>query len=320
MINTVVGSFPLEIKEAKTNKEKLLKTIGLFDPYKNLIEEIVELQFNIGIDIITEGQVRGDMIGLFVKHIPGFTYQRNSSVITGKILPPTHNITINDVKIAQNKLNDLLNNSNLTNEQKNKKGIKGIITGPSTIIHSSRIESFYKEKNSAILDYAHAIKNEAFSLEKAGCKYIQIDEPFLSTGMVDLNVAKEAISIISEDINIPISMHVCGNLKQVFKELTNFKVDILDLEFAGNSDNIILLKSNKSLLKNKKLGFGCLDSSSKKLDDENKTRDLIKQGIEIMGEENILLDPDCGLKKLKIETATKKLELMVKLNNELSTL
>ena len=32
------------------------------------------------------------------------------------------------------------------------KGVKGIITGPTTIIHSSRIQSFYKNKEDAIID------------------------------------------------------------------------------------------------------------------------------------------------------------------------
>ncbi len=318
MITTVVGSFPLEIKDPKSKKDKFLKIFGSFDPYKNLIEEIVELQFNLGIDIVTEGQVRGDMIEIFVKHIPGFTFEHNSSIINGKILPPNHDITVNDVKIAQHKLNDLIKKSNLNDTELNNKGVKGIITGPSTIIHSSRLESFYKDKNHAIIDYAYAIKKEILTLEREGCKYIQIDEPFLSTGMVDLNVAKEAISILTEDVQIPVSMHACGNLNQVFKELTKFPVDILDFEFAGNSDNIHLLEKNKNLLKGKKLGFGCLDSASKKLDDEEKTRNLIKKAIELIGEENLLLDPDCGLKKVPIDMATKKLKLMIKLNKELS--
>ena len=41
MITTVVGSFPLEIKDPKSKKDKFLKIFGSFDPYKNLIEEIV---------------------------------------------------------------------------------------------------------------------------------------------------------------------------------------------------------------------------------------------------------------------------------------
>ena len=38
--------------------------------------------------------------------------------------------------------------------------------------------------------------------------YIQVDEPFLSTGLVDLKVASEAIDIIGENLTVPLAMHV----------------------------------------------------------------------------------------------------------------
>ena len=302
MITTVVGSFPLEIKPPETFGEKLKNTLGLYDPYKKLIEELVELQFNLGIDIVTDGQVRDDMVGLFVKHIPGFVYKDNTSFIVSKIQKPIKSITVEDVKFAQNKLNSLTDDDN--------KGVKGIITGPSTIIHSSRIKYFYKNKNDAIIDYAYAIKDEAKSLENVGCKYIQIDEPFLSTGMVDIKTAKEAINIISKDIKIPVAMHVCGDISTVFKDLTSFNVDILDFEFAGNNTNINVLKENKDYLKDKIVGFGCIDSASQKLDDKSKVENLINKGVEIMGAENLILDPDCGLKKVPLSMVKEKLKLM----------
>ena len=309
MITTVVGSFPLEAKEPNTISDKIKKPLGLYDPYKKAIEEIVELQYDLGIDIVTEGQVRDDMVALFVKHIPGFTYKNNSSLITGKIKKPNHEITVKDVKIAQKKLKELTSDSN--------KGVKGIITGPSTIIYSSHIESFYKNKDKAIIDYAHAIKHEAKALEKAGCKYIQIDEPFLSTGIVNLDTAQKAIKIVTEDIKIPTAMHVCGDISKVFKNLAKFDVDILDFEFAGNNTNIRTLEDNREYLKNKKIGFGCINSASRDLDKEEDVEKLIKRGITIMGEENLLLDPDCGLKKVPLPTVKDKLKLMVKLNQKL---
>ena len=317
MITTVVGSFPIEAQKPEAISDKIKNTLGLYDPYKKAIEEIVELQFELGIDIITEGQVRGDMVGLFVKHIPGFTYKNNSSLITSKIKKPSKEITVNDVKIAQKKLKELINESNLSKEETEKKGVKGIITGPSTIIYSSHIESFYKNKDKAIIDYAHAIKHEAKALEKTGCKYIQIDEPFLSTGIVNLETAQKAINIITKDIKIPTAMHVCGDISKVFKNLTKFNVDMLDFEFAGNNTNIRTLEDNREYLKGKKIGFGCINSASKKLDNEEEIEKLIKRGIDIMGSQDLILDPDCGMKKIPLPMVKDKLKLMNKLNKKL---
>ena len=317
MITTVVGSFPIEAQKPEAISDKIKNTLGLYDPYKKAIEEIVELQFELGIDIITEGQVRGDMVGLFVKHIPGFTYKNNSSLITSKIKKPSKEITVNDVKIAQKKLKELINESNLSKEETEKKGVKGIITGPSTIIYSSHIESFYKNKDKAVIDYAHAIKHEAKALEKTGCKYIQIDEPFLSTGIVNLETAQKAINIITKDIKIPTAMHVCGDISKVFKNLTKFNVDMLDFEFAGNNTNIRTLEDNREYLKGKKIGFGCINSASKKLDNEEEIEKLIKRGIDIMGSQDLILDPDCGMKKIPLPMVKDKLKLMNKLNKKL---
>ena len=104
MITTVVGSFGIDLKEPETLGEKIKSSIGLYDPYKIAIEEAVKLQLDCGIDIIGDGQPRGDMVGSFVKHIPGFSYEMNSSVIVSKIRAPQVDIMIKDLKFALNVL------------------------------------------------------------------------------------------------------------------------------------------------------------------------------------------------------------------------
>ena len=242
MITTVVGSFGIDLKEPNTFGEKLKSAIGMYDPYKIAIEEAVKLQLDCGIDIIGDGQPRGDMVGSFVKHIPGFSYEMNSSVIVSKIRAPQVDIMIKDLKYAQKVLENEIKARNMSKEEASRKGVKLMLTGPSTIVHSSRVESFYKERNPAIIDCAHALRREVESAEKAGAKYVQIDDPFLSTGMVDLKVAKESIGILTDGIEMPMAMHVCGNLDGCFKEIANFPIDILDCEFAGNNVNIGIRK------------------------------------------------------------------------------
>lgn len=318
MITTVVGSFPFSLNKATTFKDKLLNVLGSYDPYKLAINEIISAQFNSDIDIVSDGQVRGDMLSSFTKYIPGFKYNMNSSVIVSKILPPGVDITINDINYSIKFLNKLMDLKGLSKEEKSLKGVKGIVTGPSTIVHSSRIESFYKDKNHAIIDLAHALKKEVNTLSRTGVKYIQIDEPFLSTGMVNIKVAKEAISILTDDVEIPMAIHVCGNLDQIFTDLFKFKVDIVDMEFAGNKVNIGLLEKHSSKLNNKKIGFGCIDTTLNELDNREDIKLLITKAIDIVGRDNLILDPDCGLSKVDKNIAFNKLKLMTQLNKELS--
>lgn len=316
MITTVVGSFGIDLKEPKTFVEKLKSSIGLYDPYKIAIEEAVKLQLNCGVDIIGDGQPRGDMVASFVKHIPGFSYEMNSSVILSKIRAPQVDIMIKDLKYAQKVLANEIKTRNISPEEASRKGVKLILTGPSTIVHSSRIESFYKERNPAIIDCAYALRREVESAEKSGAKYVQIDDPFLSTGMVDLKVAKESIAILTDGIEIPMAMHVCGNLNECFKDIAKFPIDILDCEFAGNNVNIGVLEENADLLKGKKLGFGCVDSALNAVDDKEEVKALIQRGIDAVGKEKMILDPDCGLRKVDIPIAMEKLKIISDLAKE----
>lgn len=312
MISTVVGSFPVDIKKAETTKDKILNVFGAYDPYKAAIKEAVISQLDAGVDIVSDGQVRGDMVTSFTQYIPGMKMEYNSTVITSKIRDPIKEITVNDLKFAKKVLSNYYDGNIPQN-----KGIKGIVTGPSTIVYSSRIESFYKNKDDAIIDLAHSLKKEVDAISKVEPKYIQIDEPFLSTGMVNMKTAREAISILTEDATVPMSMHVCGTLNEVFKELATFNLDILDFEFAGNDVNLKVLEDNINLVKDKKIGFGCLDTSLNEVDSYEATENLVLKGIELLGKDNILLDPDCGLRKASKEVAVNKLKLMNQIKSKL---
>ena len=80
MLSTVVGSFPAEIKSPTTTKDKLLKVFGVYDPFKQSIKQTVISQLDAGIDIISDGQVRGDMVSTFTNFIPGMKLESNNTV------------------------------------------------------------------------------------------------------------------------------------------------------------------------------------------------------------------------------------------------
>ncbi|MBR0272062.1 MAG: methionine synthase [Methanobrevibacter sp.] len=306
MRSTVVGSYPVEIKEPSTTKDKVLKIFGSYDPFKQSIKQSVFSQLDAGVDIISDGQVRGDMVSSFSKYIPGFKIEEGNTFIVSKIRKPTGEISVKDLLYAKKLIKEYFNGN-----VPEGKGIKGIVTGPSTIIHSSRITSFYKNKDDAIIDLAHSLKSEVDAIEKkVSPVYIQVDEPFLSTGMVNMKVAREAIDILHDGLSVPLAMHVCGTIDGAYKDLAKFNVEILDFEFAGNNVNIDVLENNIGLFKGKKIGFGCIDSAKNEVDSYKTTEDLISRGINIVGEDNILLDPDCGLRRAPMDVAFDKLKLM----------
>ena len=314
MRSTVVGSFPAEESSPSNFKDKLLNSFGSYDPFKEAIKSSVIAQLDAGVDIISDGQVRGDMVSIFTNYIPGMKIEDGNTFIVGKIRNPTQEISIKDLQYSKKVMKEYYG-GNIPEG----KGIKGIITGPNTIVHSSRITGFYKNKEDAIIDLAHSLKVEADAIaKKVSPAYIQLDEPFLSTGMVDMKTAREAIGIIKDGLEVPLGMHVCGILSDVFKDIASFNVDILDFEFAGNNVNLGILEKNASLLANKKLGFGCVDSSVNEVDDIADIEGLVTKAIEIVGKDNLLLDPDCGLRRAPKEVAFEKLRLMNEIKDKYS--
>jgi 5-methyltetrahydropteroyltriglutamate--homocysteine methyltransferase len=280
LATTVVGSFPV-VKGSGLR--------SLFDPLHNAVETAVADQIAAGIDIISDGQVRGDMIQAFVSKLPGIKGQE----VIGKVQPASGPITVGDTKYALGKAPK----------------VKGIITGPTTLAHGLHISTpMYRDKEELALDLAAALISEVKALEAVGVTLLQIDEPIFSTGMADLTVGKRAIEIITKSLKIPTCMHVCGNLGNILDEILKFNVNVLDFEFSNNPANLDLLSRRD--LAGRMIGYGCVDSSNEKVESISEIKKRIENGIEVFDPRIVLLDPDCGMRMRSREAAFAKLKHM----------
>ena len=278
---TVVGSYPAVGSGGLR---------ALLDPLKPARETAISDQISAGIDIISDGQVGRDMIALVADFLPGVKGQD----VTGQIHPAGKPITLHGVKHALSR----------------HPAVKGILTGPSTLAHGLSLKTpVYRNRDELIPDLAIALAHEAHYLAEAGVAILQLDEPILSTGAADLSVAREAVRRVTDTVDIPTCMHVCGNIGGCIDEILQFPVDILDQEFANNPDNLEVL--SRSDLKGRKIGFGCVDSADHAVESVAVIVERIHTGIEIFGAESMLIDPDCGLRMHSREGAYQKLENMV---------
>jgi len=286
LATTVVGSYPVV-------KGSGLKS--LFDPLKPAVETAVADQVNAGIDIISDGQVRGDMIKAFSGKLPGIKGQD----VVGKIQPASGAITVADTKYAKSQ----------------SLYVKGIITGPSTLAHGLHISTpMYRNKEELALDLAAALAVEAKYLQAAGVTLIQIDEPIFSTGVADLAVGKQAIDVITGAIKVPTCMHVCGNLANVLDDILKVNVNVLDFEFSKNPENLALFGSKD--LSGRMIGYGCVDSTSEPVETVAEIKKRIEKGVEVFGAKAMLVDPDCGLRMRSRESAFWKLKNMAEAAKE----
>jgi 5-methyltetrahydropteroyltriglutamate--homocysteine methyltransferase len=278
---TVVGSYPVV---RGTGLRSLL------DPLHAALETAVSEQIAAGIDIISTGQVRGDMIGAITSRIPGIRGQS----VTGTVRAPQKPLTVADTKYA------------LSRHRK----VKGILTGPSTLSHALKIDTpVYRGRSELVLDLAQALATEARLLEDAGVTLVQIDEPILSTGAADLRVARQAIDLIAGDLRVPLCLHVCGDLAGVIDEILKIQVAVFDFEFANNPDNLGLFSDRD--LRGRMLGLGVVDSADAAVEPIEVIERRIETGIDVFGAQTLLIDPDCGLRMLPHDAAYAKLSHMV---------
>lgn len=278
---TVVGSYPV-VKGSGIR--------ALMDPLKHAVEVAVADQVAAGIDIVSDGQVRSDMIRAFTSHLPGI---RGSSVV-GKVQPAQRPITLADTKYA------------LSRHPK----VKGILTGPSTLAHGLSIETaFYRNKDELVLDLAQALAVEAGYLQDAGVTLLQIDEPIFSTGAANLAVGREAVNAIAGMLRVPVCLHVCGSLGTVIDDVLRTNVAVFDFEFANNPKNLEVLSEKD--LRGRMIGYGCVDSADPGVESVEAIRKRIEAGVDVFSPEAMLVDPDCGLRMQSRDAALGKLKNMV---------
>jgi 5-methyltetrahydropteroyltriglutamate--homocysteine methyltransferase len=307
LLTTTVGSFPKPDYLVKARNDFALGSISgkeLFQLERKATEECIRMQERVGLDILVHGEMeRGDMVTYFAERMEGFDinglvrsygnrYYRKP-VVKGKVRR-TKPITVDIFKYAQS----------LT-----KKPIKGMLTGPYTMCDWS-FNEYYPDRRSLTLALAKEIHQEVVDLEKAGAKYVQIDEPALSTRPDEVELAIEAMKIVTDGIKAKTISHICyGDFKVFYPRILDLAVDQLDLEFA-NSD-FAYLDIFKEPPFTKEIAVGVLDVHSHIIETKDQVKENIKEALEVFPTEKVYIDPDCGLKTRTPEEAEAKLKVMV---------
>lgn len=269
MITTVIGSYPLSYQELGPDAIKLAVTD----------------QLEAGIDIVSDGQTRCDMIEYFARAIDGYNFDGKSSV-TGKIGHGHPDHFVSDLALAQT----------LT------PAVKGIVTGPVTLVFASKIRAVYQgfHDEAVYLDTARALLEIAQAMVQQGAKWIQIDEPFLSVG-APMGIAKKAIESIATQIKVPVALHVCGKVVPIIDQLLDLKgVTLLSHGFKGE-DNQSLLGYAPLSSSNKQLGLGCVDTKNRRVESVEEILKLIQKAQSAIPADRLIIHPDCGLEKIPAE-------------------
>ena len=270
----------------------------------------IKSQEELGIDILVDGEMdRGDMVTYFSELLDGFTisglvrsygnrYYRKPIVVgpIGRKGP----MTLKTWEYAQS----------LTD-----KPVKGMLTGPYAIAEWS-FNEYYATFEEFVMEVAKVVHAEAVDLERAGAKYIQIDEPAASTRPEEMELVARSMEVVTKGLSAYTLTHICyGDFEAVFDDINRIPVDNLDIETANSSYSLLELFRGRQY--DKYLSLGVTDVHTHQIESLDEVKAGIRKALEIFSPDQLFIGPDCGLKTRTTAESIAKLKVMVQAVGEI---
>ena len=269
------------------------------DDLHGSIDAAVAFQEDLGLDLVTDGEQRTDMVSYFAESLSGLAVESGMPMITGSI----------GLKADAKEFSKVKDLAYIRSRQADKP-IKVAITGPTTLGMTCGSRGVGPDYD-GLLDFrlyediAAALAPIAKELATLG-GHVQIDEPFLSQGYRDLKERVALLDIIASEVpRERASVHVCGNIGRfgVLEHLLGLEnVSVLSFGFAGRQErpNISVLRGEGFESADKKLGAGCIavtPLSEDEVDGPESVAALLKDIAGRVGDDRIAYaHPDCGLR------------------------
>ncbi len=301
---TTIGSFPQTKEVRKYRADFKAGTISAAEYKKFLQEETtrcIRFQEQVGLDVLVHGEFeRNDMVEYFGEQLKGFAFTEfgwvqsygsrcvKPPIIFGDVSRPTP-MTVEWAVYAQSQT---------------KKIMKGMLTGPITILQWSFVRNDQPRKDTA-LQIAFAIRDEVVDLEKAGIKIIQIDEAALREGLPIrkaawanyLKWAVEAFRISASGVmdKTQIHTHMCySEFNDIIADIAKMDADVISIETSRS--NMELLNAFVTFKYPNEIGPGVYDIHSPRVPTVEEMVNLLKKALDVLKAEQIWVNPDCGLK------------------------
>ena len=319
LTTTTIGSFP-QTPEIRENRKQYKANAISKEEYetqiKKYIDDCVAFQDEIGLDVLVHGEPeRNDMVEYFGELMDGFAFTQNAWVqsygsrcvkpplIYGDVNRPNP-MTVEWIKYAQSKT---------------KKVVKGMLTGPVTILNWSFVRDDLPRSEVA-RQIALAINKEVDDLQNAGIKMIQVDEAAFKEGYPlraenikayenwAVNNFKLSVSCAKADTQI--HTHMCySEFNDIIKTIEAMDADVISIETARSGNR--LLKIFKEVAYKQEIGPGIYDIHSPRVPSVQEMVNQIEALIEVLPKEQLWINPDCGLKTRKWPEVKQSLKNMV---------
>ncbi len=320
---TTIGSFP-QTKEVRSwrskHKKGLVSKAQYEDFIKQEIKESIRFQEEIGLDVLVHGEFeRNDMVEYFGEQLEGFVFTNfgwvqsygtrcvKPPIIYGDVFRPTA-MTVDWTNFAQSLTTKL---------------VKGMLTGPVTILQWSFVRND-QPRELTTKQIALAIRDEVSDLEGNSIKVIQIDEPAFREGLPlrkknwkkYLEKAAEAFRISASSVadETQIHTHMCySEFNTIIESIAEMDADVITIETSRSE--MELLEAFSDFKYPNEIGPGVYDIHSPRIPSALEMKLLIEKAGTLIPNENLWINPDCGLKTRnwpETKAALKKLVTIAK--------
>jgi 5-methyltetrahydropteroyltriglutamate--homocysteine methyltransferase len=326
---TVVGSYsvPEWLERLKTEYyQRRISAQHLAEIHEVAIKAAVKDQELAGIDIVSDGELRRDNdVDYFLARIPGVHIPQRAKTdyfdyydaeVTRPLPEPGGSPAEPGAGSALGL--DLAADFRFT-RQLTQRPVKFSFTGPFSLSRRIRDDA-YERPGDLVRALARRLNAEARTLAEAGADFLQIDEPFLAGYPEQVELAVEAVNIVTENTNVTWALHVCygnryarpwweGHYDFLFPAVKTARVDQIVLEFARKGlDDLRLIRQHGW---DRWLGFGVIDVKSPEVETPELVAERIRRALEYVPADRLMINPDCGLRHLAPEVARRKLRAMV---------
>ena len=301
---TTIGSFPQtgEIRQHRAAYTKGEISEREYEEYlKAEIKRVVDLQEEIGIDVIVHGEPeRNDMVQYFAEHLDGFAVTQNGwvqsygsrctrpSLLWGDVAREAP-ITVEWSRYTQS----------LT-----AKPVKGMLTGPVTILAWSFVRDDQPLGETAN-QVALALRDEIEDLEAAGIGIIQVDEPALrellplkradQPSYLDWSVGSFRLATSGVAKQTQIHTHLCySEFGVVIDAIDKLDADVTSIEAARSKMEVVPDIATSGF--GRGIGPGVYDIHSPRVPSIDEVTALIEIALGSIPGRQVWVNPDCGLK------------------------
>jgi 5-methyltetrahydropteroyltriglutamate--homocysteine methyltransferase len=315
--STVVGSYsvPEWLQRMKTDYYQRQISAQHLDEIHNVaIKAAIKDQERAGLDIVSDGELRRDNdIDYLLVRIPGVDIPHRAKTdyydyYDAALSQPLPAADRGGAGLAADYA--------FTREQTDQP-VKFSFTGPFSLSRRIR-NAAYPDPADLVRALARWLNTAAQELVAAGAGLLQIDEPFLAGYPEAVELAIEAVNIVTADVPASWALHVCygnrharplwaGHYDFLFPAVLAARVDQLVLEFArkGPGDLGLLAQWDRTV------GLGVVDVKTAEVETADLVAARIRRGLEVVPADRLVVNPDCGLRHLPAAVARAKLRALV---------